>query len=81
MRVIAEIPHPQIKITVFAWNAKYIMKLEAGPYEQIYKVNETDVNGLNQIKELLNEDFINLCLNRFLDMRKDFSNTYSKIIN
>lgn len=81
MRVIAEIPHPQIKITVFAWNAKYIIKLEAGPYEQIYKVKETDVTGLEQVKELINDEFIEQCINRFVQMRNDFSKQFSKITN
>lgn len=79
MRVIAEIPHPQIKITVFSWNAKYIVKLEAGNFEQVYKISETDVNGLDQLKEMLSPGFINSCIQRFLSMRSDFSETFNKV--
>ncbi|MBX7095877.1 MAG: hypothetical protein K1X56_14240 [Flavobacteriales bacterium] len=79
MRVIAEIPHPDIKITVFSWNAKYIIKLEAGPYEQIYKIAETDIEGLDKVKSMMDGEFIQSCIQRFLSMRTDFSNAYKKV--
>lgn len=79
MRVIAEIPHPQIRISIFSWNAKYIVKLEAAQFEQIYKIAETDVDGLDQLKEMINEDFIRSCIARFQTMRSDFFETYKKV--
>jgi hypothetical protein len=81
MRIIAEIPHPQIKITIFSWNAKYIIKLEAGPYEQVFKVAEMDVNGLEQVQAMITPEFINTCIQRFLSMRTDFSETFKKVNN
>lgn len=76
MRIVAEIPHPQIKITIFAWNAKFIIKLEAGPYEQVYKISEEDVEGnLEKVKAMITPEFINQCIQRFRDMRSDFSKT------
>jgi hypothetical protein len=73
MRVVTEIPHPQCKITVFSWNGKYLIKLEAGPLEQTYKVSEWDLTGEDDIKKLLSEEFINAALNRFEQMHADFS--------
>jgi hypothetical protein len=43
MRVIAELPHPDCKITIFSMNQKYIIKLEKGIFEQIYKISELDI--------------------------------------
>jgi hypothetical protein len=79
MRVIAEIPHPQIKITIFSWNAKYIIKLEAGPYEQTYKIAESDIAGLDAVQSLLSSEFIDSCIQRFLTMRTDFSTAYKTV--
>ncbi len=80
MRVVAEIPHPQLKITVFSWNAKYIVKFEAGPFEQVYKINESDVpEGLEGLKKMITEEFIKNTTERFLQMRNDFKNAYQLI--
>lgn len=42
MRILGSIPHPVFKISVFGWNEKYLVKLEAGLFEQTYKFNEAD---------------------------------------
>ena len=49
------------------------MKLEAGPYEQVYKINESDVTGLEQVKELISPTFIKKCMERFNLMHTDFA--------
>lgn len=81
MRVVAEIPHPRFKVTVFSWNAKYIVKIEIDQYEQVYKVNEMDVEGLDQVKEMFNEEFLNGCMQRFLTMRTDFVASFQRVTN
>jgi hypothetical protein len=58
MRVIAEIPHPQLKITIFSMNSKYLVKFEAGPYEQVFKVAHEDVDGLEALKAKIVDDFL-----------------------
>lgn len=79
MRVIAEIPHPQLKITLFQWNGKYIIKIEIGQFEQVFKVSEMDVSGLEDLKKLLNDDFLESVMERFLDMREDFNRSFLKL--
>ncbi|MGV3587605.1 MAG: hypothetical protein ACO1OF_11415 [Adhaeribacter sp.] len=68
MRVISEIPHPAVKITVFSWNGKYIVKLEKGSFEQTYKVSEMDILDESDIPKLLDETFISAALQRFREM-------------
>lgn len=70
MRVISEIPHPTVKITVFAWNGKYIIKLERGPFEQTFKISEMDVMNEADIPKMLDEAFITSALQRFSEMGK-----------
>jgi hypothetical protein len=71
MRVLAEIPNPDMKITLFSWNSKYLIKLEKGPLEQTYKVDEMDVTGEADVRQMLDETFLNQALARFRDMRQD----------
>jgi len=72
MRVIADIPHEACKITVYAWNSRYIIKLEKGLLEQTYKIDEFELSGIEDIKKLLDETFMQQVLARFVAMRTDF---------
>lgn len=73
MRILAELPHPDCKISIFGMNQKFIIKFEQGTLEQSYKIAETDiVGGVNGVFELLDETFIAEVLNHFSIMRKSF---------
>ncbi|WP_026461666.1 hypothetical protein [Adhaeribacter aquaticus] len=78
MRVVAEVPHPHVKITIFAWNGKYLLKLERGPFEQTYKVSEMDIYNEAEVKDLLDEEFINNALKRFSEMNQDLQETLER---
>jgi len=80
MRVVAELPHPECKITLFNMNQKYIIKFEQGTLEQSYKLSELDLSGggVNEIFEILDDDFINTVIGRFTTMRTDFSLAYKR---
>ncbi|MFM7859714.1 MAG: hypothetical protein ACKO96_49235 [Flammeovirgaceae bacterium] len=70
MRVVGEIPHPEIKITLFHWNNRYLIKLEAGMFEQTFKVSEFDVSSEENLKEIVSETFVTQAIDRFNDMAK-----------
>ena len=79
MRIIAELPHPEFKISILNMNHKFIIKVEQGNLEQIFKVAEMDLtDGVNSVFELLDEEFLKTVAARFAEMRKDFKETYSK---
>ncbi|EEI93651.1 hypothetical protein HMPREF0765_0803 [Sphingobacterium spiritivorum ATCC 33300] len=79
MRVLAELPHPDCKISIFGMNQKFIIKFEQGVLEQSYKLAETDVvGGVNGVFELLDETFIQQVLNHFQEMRKSFIESYDR---
>ena len=69
MRVVGEIPHSECKITIFAWNNRYLIKVEQGLLEQTYKLNEYDVASESDLHTLIDETFIRETLARFNDMR------------
>jgi hypothetical protein len=68
MRVVGEIPHPDCKITIFHWNNRYLLKLEAGFFEQTFKVSEYDIASEEDLKKILSEDFMSKAIERFNDM-------------
>jgi hypothetical protein len=70
MRVVTEIAHPELKITIFHWNNRYLVKLEAGLFEQTYKIQEYDVDSEEDVKKLINDEFIKGAINRFNEMAK-----------
>jgi hypothetical protein len=79
MRVIAELPHPVCKITIFSMNQKFIIKLEKGIYEQTYKVSEMDMtDGVNGVFKMLDDQFMNTVAERFQLMRSDFGAAFNR---
>ena len=79
MRIVAELPHPEFKITIMSMNGKFIIKLEQGALEQIYKIPEMDLTeGVNSVFELLDEAFLKTVAARFTEMRKDFKESYHR---
>ncbi len=79
MRVVAELPHPDFKITIHSMNHKYLVKIEQGSFEQTYKIAEVDLlDGVNSVFELLDEEFLKTVLARFHEMRKDFRASFGR---
>lgn len=73
MRIIATLnKHPKITTTIFQMNDKYIIKFEAGNMEQIFKIPQTEVAGIEAIDKMLTEDFITKVIERFNEMFLSF---------
>ncbi|WP_428331364.1 hypothetical protein [Mucilaginibacter sp.] len=79
MRIIAELPHPDFKISILNMNRKFIIKIEQGNLEQTYKIAEADLmDGVNSVFELLDEALLKTVAARFIEMRKDFKESYNR---
>lgn len=77
MRIIAELPHAEFKVSILYMNQKFIVKAEQGTLEQSYKVPEMDLtDGVNSVFEILDEEFMNKIAARFTEMRKDYKDAY-----
>lgn len=70
MRIIDNIPHKSMTISIFQMNDKYQVKFEAGPMEQIFKFLVEEVKGLDGLKQKINDDFIESTRVRFNEMYK-----------
>jgi hypothetical protein len=68
MRIVGSIPHESMTISIFQMNDKFQVRFEAGPMEQIFKFNQDDVKSLENLKTLINVDFIETTRKRFNDM-------------
>lgn len=79
MRVIGEVAHPSCKITLFAWNNKYLVKIEQGMLEQTYKISEYDVSGEDDLREMLTDTFMESVLRRFNEMQRDWETVLEDI--
>jgi len=78
MRLVKEIPHSRFKIQIHQYNAKYIVKIELGQYEQTYKIGESDVNSLEEVEKMITTELLRRALLRFIEMREDWEEGFSK---
>ena len=78
MRIIDSIPHPSITISIFQMNDKFIVKFEAGPMEQSFKFNAADVMSVENLKKLIDENFIETVRKRFNEMFLQMKNLNDK---
>ena len=59
MRIVGDIPHPSLKITIFLHDSKYAVKFESGLYEQTYKFRSgDDLQSVEDIKAIVDAEFI-----------------------
>jgi hypothetical protein len=79
MRVIADIPHEGCKITVFAWNSRYIIKMERGLLEQTYKIDEFELSSIDDINKLLDETFMQQVMTRFTSMHSELQAALNRV--
>jgi hypothetical protein len=71
MRLIKEIPHVRYLIQVHEYNSKYLLKITLDSYEQIFKFDKDSGLQVDDLDDLLSEDFLSNCLTRFISMRAD----------
>ena len=79
MRVVGEIPHPSCKITILAWNNRYLLKIEQGLLEQTYKINEYDLAGDHDLHTIADETFIQNALAVFEQMRDNLQQAMERL--
>ena len=79
MRYITDIPDSRFKIALYAWNNKYIIKIEAGLLEQTYKLSELDVTSSDEVRAMLDEAFLTQVDQRFADMASDWQNALERV--
>lgn len=72
MKFLKELPNNYCKANLYYWNNKFIIKFEAGMFEQTYKISEMDVSGEDEIEEIIGDSFLEKVVERFKQMQDDF---------
>ncbi len=71
MRIIGNIDHPVMKITVFKMDNKLSVKFETGLYEQTFKFRESnELTDFNAIQRLVDEHFMQQVLENFAKLHQ-----------
>ncbi len=78
MRVVKELIQEEIRISIFSWNNKYILKFEFGPMEQTFKLSEMDVLEESELEVFLKGDFFEKVKIRFREMGESFRSEIEK---
>ena len=79
MRTTAKVPHPKLDISIFLRENKYIVKIVLGQLEQVYRINQTDVTGMDDMLAMVNDEFTNAVYMRFVEMSKDLKSAFNNI--
>jgi hypothetical protein len=61
---------PELKISLYKWNAKFFVKFETPDLEQVYKISEMDANEAT-VREMIDDVFIQKVVKRFHEMYED----------
>ncbi len=78
MRLVKQIPHERYLIQLHQYNGKFILKVELGGYEQLFKITESEIFDLDKLEASLNGEFLSKCLERFISMRSDWEELIGK---
>lgn len=74
MRVVKELVREEIRVSIFSWNNKYIIKYESGPMEQTFKLSEMDILDESELEAFFEGDFFEQVRARFEEMGTSFKN-------
>lgn len=78
MRLLGNVSHPKLLISVFKSGEKIIIKFEAGPMEQTYKFLETErIYDLGSAEKLITEDIYMQVFEIFDRMYSSYKNILS----
>ena len=72
MRVVKELIQEEIRVSIFSWNNKYILKYEFGPMEQTFKLSEMDVLEESELDGYMEGVFFEEVKVRFEEMGQSF---------
>lgn len=71
MRTLGFIEHPVLRISVFSWSEKYLVKVEAGLFEQTYKFRQTDFTSWEDLKAFFDQPMLDDIMATFKKMSED----------
>ena len=79
MKTTTKVSHPVLDISIFLRENTYLIKIVLNQFEQIYRIKQADVTGMDDVKKMLTTTFLDKVYLRFVDMSKDFKDSIINI--
>ena len=76
MRVVANFFRDDIKISIFDFDLKFVIKFESRGLEQTFKVDKLEYKDLNELENKINQKFLDAVNKTFSQMSKDLNLLY-----
>ena len=71
MRIVSNLFKDDIKISIFDYDLKYVIKFEYNRLEQTYKVDKFEYRNLSELEKKINNHFLENIKKRFSKMSID----------
>tara|TARA_B100000945_G_C20246840_1_gene532568 strand:+ start:261 stop:491 length:231 start_codon:yes stop_codon:yes gene_type:complete len=71
MRIVSNLFKDDIKISIFDYDLKYVIKFEFNRLEQTYKVDKFEYRNLSELEKKINNHFLENIKKRFSKMSID----------
>jgi hypothetical protein len=81
MRTLETIPHPEFLISIMYFNEKFILRIETGPYEQVYKFTREMASSQDALKKYITPSFLTEVKENFNRMHQTLLSQFSKLQN
>lgn len=79
MKTVTKVDHPKLDVSIFLRENKYIVKIVLDQYEQVYRLRQADVMGMEDMEKLVSKEFLDKVYMRFVEMSKDFGEAFRNI--
>jgi hypothetical protein len=79
MRTLGTIPHPDCLITVFSYNGRTLLRLEAGPMEQTYRLPGEEYPNIEAVQRIVDDGFVRESLAHFNAMYRSYLDAKGRV--
>lgn len=76
MRIAKDFYREDLKISIFDFDLKYVIKFEFRSLEQTFKVNKLEYKDITELESKLDNKFLKIVRNRFDSMSNDLKLLY-----
>ena len=76
MRIAKDFYRENIKISIFDFDLKYVIKFDSRGLEQTFKVNKLEYKDITELESKLDNKFLKIVRNRFDSMSNDLKLLY-----
>ena len=76
MRIVRDFYREDLKISIFDFDLKYVIKFEFRGLEQTFKVDKLEFKDIKELENKLDKKFLKVIRNRFESMSDDLKLLY-----